>query len=82
MPRVLLLTNCGDVDVKIVVNNDDDEDTFRNDDGTNSDEDDGFFILFFVPDSKTVLVRIIDLSGEDCKFDFLLFLSIILSSNN
>ena len=78
MPRVFLLTNCDDTDVKSVANNDDDEDTFRNDDGTNSDEDDGLLNFSFVPYSKTV----IDLSGVDCKSDFLLLLSVILSSNN
>ena len=81
MPRVFLLTNCDEVDVKSVANNDEEEDTFKDDDDTNSDEDVGLLNFSFVPGSKTVLVDIVDLTGEDCKFDFLLLLSVILSSN-
>lgn len=84
MPRVFLLTNCDDIDVVSVANNDEEETCCRNDDDTNSGgKDDKLcnFCLFL--SLRIMLLSMVDLSGEYCNLDdFLLLLSVILSTND
>ena len=78
MPRVLLLTNGDEADVKSVTNNDDD--TWDNDGtvGNNADEDDKQLWVYLVPCSIRILFLVIDLASNVCKLDFRFLLSAIL----
>ena len=84
MPRVLLLTNCDDVDLESGANNDEEETSCRNDDDTNSGGvGDNLFSFWLFLSLSTVFLSIVDLSGEHCNLDdFLLLLSVILSTND
>lgn len=84
MPRVFLLKNCDDVDVESGANNDEEETNCRNDDDTNSGGvSDNLFSFWLFLSLRTLFLSIVDLSGEHCNLgDFLLLLSVILSTND
>ena len=81
MPRVFLLTNSDDV---VVVNEANNETGCWENDDSNSDEVDDNLVNFFVFLAFNVtFFSMVDLSGEPSNNpDFLLLLSVILSTNN
>ena len=78
MPRVFLLTNGDEADVKSVTNNDDDTLDNDGDVGINADGDDKEFWVYLVPYSMRILFLVIGLANNVCKLDFRFLLTVIL----
>ena len=81
IPRVFLLTNDDDTDVEDVTDVNDEDDVCWKD-FLSKEYDDNLFNFFFVLTCRSALLAIVELWGEVCNLDFLLRLSVILSTNS